>query len=393
MKLLLKNALIQAEDANIPNGYLLIEDGIISQFGPMTELPDIKDANILSLQETDYVVPGFIDLHIHGVGGADTMDATPEAIKTMTSFLPKEGTTSFLATTMTQSADSIEKALRNVNEYVSKGNPAGEAEILGIHLEGPFINVKMPGAQPKQYIIDPDIELFKKWNKLAGDSIKLVTLAPETEGGLEFVSYLSENNIVASLGHTNATFEEAKEAVSAGATHVTHLFNQMTGLHHRKPGVAGAALLLDQLKMELIVDGIHVNPDMVKLAIHAKGYDGTILITDSMRAKCLKNGTYDLGGQNVQVKDGEARLNDGALAGSILRMADSLKNVSHYTGANLREIVQMASTNPAKQLNVFERKGSIAVGKDADLVILSEDLTVQTTFCRGQLSYQRGEQA
>jgi N-acetylglucosamine-6-phosphate deacetylase len=370
--------------------YIYIENGKIQDIGPLSDLPShYKDVKTFKISEKEMLAPGFIDVHIHGVAGADTMDATTEALQTMAKSLPAEGTTSFLATTITQKHENIEKALVNAADFRGQYNGTGQAEVLGVHLEGPFINTKRKGAQPEEYILDPDIDLFKRWQELARGNIKLVTVAPELENGTEFIRYLHETGVIASIGHTDAVYEEVKTAVEAGAKQVTHLFNGMRGIHHREPGVAGSALIFKELMVELIADGIHVNPDVIKFVLAAKGADGMILITDAMRAKCLKNGIYDLGGQDVHVADGKALLADGTLAGSILKMNDSFKNTIQFADVSLLDAVKMASVNPAKQLNVYDRKGSIAVGKDADLTILSENYDVQLTICRGEIAYER----
>ncbi|WP_079506795.1 N-acetylglucosamine-6-phosphate deacetylase [Mesobacillus jeotgali] len=387
-ELLLVNAKVLTEERLIEKGFIYIKDGKIAETGPVSSLPH-HHAEVVELPEENTIIPGFIDVHIHGAGGADAMDATVDALTTIASTLPAEGTTSFLATTITQEQSAIFKALKNGAKYKSTHNNPGKAEMLGIHLEGPFINKARKGAQPEEYIINPDIELFSQMQEASGNNIRLVTLAPEKENGNDFIAYLANNDVIASIGHSDATYAQMAEAVNAGATHVTHLFNGMRGIHHRDPGVAGAALLYDELKIELIADGIHVVPEMIDLAIRAKGTDGVILITDSMRAKCLKNGTYDLGGQEVSVADGRASLTDGTLAGSILKMKDSLKNMVEYTGVNLEEAVKMASENPARQLKVFDRKGSIAPGKDADLVVLDHNHEISMTFCRGIAGYTR----
>jgi len=392
--LLLLNARVLTEEGLIDKGFIYIKDGKIAETGQASALPaEYRHAEVIELPVNSTVVPGFIDVHIHGAGGADTMDATTEALNTMASILPQEGTTSFLATTITQDKDEILKALRNAADYISNHNHSGKAEILGVHLEGPFINESRKGAQPADHIIAPDVELFAKMQEAAGNHIRLVTLAPEKENGYEFITYLAENGVIASVGHSDATYGQMAEAVKAGATHVTHLFNGMRGMHHRDPGVAGAALLFDELKIEIIADGIHVVPEMIDLSLRAKGTDGVILITDSMRAKCLKNGMYDLGGQEVSVANGKALLADGTLAGSILKMKDSLKNMMVFSRISIEEAVKLASENPAKQLKIFDRKGSIAEGKDADLVVLDEHFDVSMAFCRGVNSFKRDSQS
>nr|WP_273853895.1 N-acetylglucosamine-6-phosphate deacetylase [Pseudalkalibacillus spartinae] len=376
-----------SERETIENGYLKVKNGIITEIGSAKQRKEIDGEKVYTFPEKVSLLPGMIDVHIHGVNGADTMDATTEALDTMTKALPHEGTTSFLATTITQEAKAIERALQNAGEYIEKKQKAGHAEVLGIHLEGPFLNSERAGAQPLHAMQRPNHLVFESWNKLANEKIKLVTLAPEKDGGMELVHYLAKRGIIASIGHSDATYEQVMEAVSNGATHITHLYNGMRGLHHREPGVAGAALLLDQLKTEVIADGFHVRPEMIQLAYQQKTASGMILITDAMRAKCLKNGRYDLGGQEVQVKDGKALLKNGTLAGSVLKMKDALRNIQFYTKCSLESAVKMASENPAKQLGVFDRKGSLAVGKDADLFLRSEEGEVVMTFCKGHMAY------
>ncbi|MDQ0219881.1 N-acetylglucosamine-6-phosphate deacetylase [Peribacillus cavernae] len=388
-KILLKNISIYTENMIIDNGFIKVEDGKIKEVGSINQLSNQEQYENFALPAHFKVIPGFIDVHIHGVNGADTMDASKEALETMSTALPEEGTTSFLATTITQESEAIEQALLNASRYIEDRQSPGKAEILGVHLEGPFVNPKKAGAQPVEYIVEPNLETFIKWQQLSKNTIKLVTLAPEQPGGLQLIQYLKKNGVIASIGHSDATYEKVSEAIAAGATHVTHLFNQMTGLHHREPGVAGAALLRAELKAEIIADGVHVRPEMVNLVYKQKGQHGLILITDAMRAKCLNNGTYDLGGQDVTVKDGKAVLRDGTLAGSILKMGQAVKNIVAYTDCTLESAIKMGSVNPAKQLNVFDRKGSIAAGKDADLVIFDENHDVVMTFCKGMLAFSK----
>lgn len=391
---MIKNVTVYAEDGIYKNGYICVKDGKITGIGSVDQIPQNNNSIQTITLSPDYtVVPGMIDVHIHGAAGADMMDATPEALDTITTALPREGTTSFLATTITQEKTAIDDALENNRYYMNGKNTAGRAEILGVHLEGPFINPDKAGAQPPGHIIHPDIVRFQKWQEKSGNAIKLVTLAPEREGGLELVRHLKETGVVASIGHSDATYTQVAEAIEDGITHVTHLFNGMRGLHHREPGVAGAALLRDELFTELIADGIHSRPELAGLVYRQKGAERIILITDAMRAKCMRNGTYDLGGQQVTVKEGKAVLKNGSLAGSILRMNDALKNFMKSTDCTLKEVVKMGSENPAKQLGVYHRKGSIADGKDADFVILDSNSETKMTFCRGIKAYeQRSEQ-
>lgn len=387
--IVLKGMQIYAEDQYIECGYIKIKEHSIVEIGSLDQFHPNETDELIKVPPSYKAIPGLIDLHVHGASGADMMDASLRSLNTMTRKLPEEGTTSFLATTITQKEEYIQGALVNAGNYICHNQAPGQAEILGIHLEGPFVNKSRAGAQPIDNIINPDLALFKKWNKQARGKIKLVTLAPEQPGGLELVRYLKENNIVASIGHSDATFEEVKQAIRAGVTHVTHLYNQMRGLHHRDPGVVGAAFLNDDLVVELIVDGIHVSKEMVELAYKQKGKERIVLITDAMRAKGMASGIYDLGGQDIIVKDGKAVLYDGTLAGSTLKFEEALRNMVAFSGCSLQDSIRMSSFNQAKQLGVLHRKGSLATRKDADIVILDEDLHVSKTFCRGKLAFDR----
>ncbi|RXJ02176.1 N-acetylglucosamine-6-phosphate deacetylase [Anaerobacillus alkaliphilus] len=382
--LVLRQASIYEENRTIDNGVLVIEGEKISYVGSEELAGSYEE---LILPPSYKIIPGMIDIHIHGANGADMMDATKASIDTIAAYLPQEGTTSFLATTITQADGAIEAALENVATYEN----SRYAEVLGVHLEGPFINADMAGAQPREHISEIDVEKFKRWQELSGNNIKLVTFAPELAGGEGFARYLADTGVVASVGHSNALFAEVKQAADLGLSHATHLFNQMRGLHHREPGVVGAAFLLKEVTAELIVDGLHVSPDVVKLSYEMIGSERLILITDAIRAKGCIDGVYDLGGQSVTVENGKAVLADGTLAGSVLTMNAAVKQMLIYTGCSLRDIVKMTAENPAKKLGVFDRKGSIALGKDADLVVLNEADDVIMTFCRGQLVFQKEE--
>ncbi|RYM05670.1 N-acetylglucosamine-6-phosphate deacetylase [Sporolactobacillus sp. THM7-7] len=369
----------------VQNDCLKYENGRIVSIGPAG---NEKNERVYHFPSNYKCIPGMIDMHIHGADGADTMDATPKALSTIAKALAREGTTSFLATTITQSKEAIEKALVNAADVIGHQEP-GEAEILGIHLEGPFINPEKRGAQPDEYIIDADAKCFDRWQALSGKAIKEVTLAPEIKGGLELIRHLAEQGVVASIGHSNGVEEDVSRAITAGASQVTHLYNGMRGMHHREPGILGGALLHDELYTEMIVDGRHVCQEMVHLAYKLKGSDRVILITDAMRAKCLKNGTYDLGGQKVHVRDGLAVLSSGTLAGSVLKMDEAIKNMLTFTDATIEDIVQMGAVNPALQCGVFHRKGSLEEGKDADFIILDDKNRLVMTVCRGVTAFIR----
>lgn len=385
---IINNLMVHSEKETYKNGYIKVVDGKIAEVGPASQYKQDDDAKVITLSPDYQVIPGAIDIHIHGASNSDAMDATHDALSIMAKTLPKEGTTSFLATTMTQSTQAIESALLNAGKYI-ENQTQENAEIVGIHLEGPFISPARKGAQPEDYIVDPDVTLFKRWQKMAENQIKLVTLAPEQPNGLDLAAHLRGTGVVASIGHSDATYDQIDEAIQAGTTHVTHLYNGMRGLHHREPGVLGAAYLRDELYVELIADGIHCRPEMIKLAYNQITSERMILITDSLRAKWLEKGTYDLGGQPVNVDETKATLSDGTLAGSILKMNDAIKNTMEYTDCSMTDIIKMTAENPAKQLRIFDRKGSIQVGKDADLVILNDRLDVEMTFCRGNLAFKK----
>ncbi|PAC34350.1 N-acetylglucosamine-6-phosphate deacetylase [Caldifermentibacillus hisashii] len=369
--------------------YVLIEGEKIKEVGPVSNMPTSFSGEVLSYPKTMTIVPGFIDEHIHGAGGADAMDATPDALNKIAQHLVKEGTTAFLATTMTQSKQAIEVALKNAGEFIhSTENRTGQAEIIGIHLEGPFIHPKRKGAQPEEFILLPSSSQFDEWQELAQNTIRIVTLAPDQENGIALVKHLAEHGVIASIGHSDANFQDVVAAVEAGASHVTHLFNGMRGLHHREPGTAGGALLLKELTVELIADGIHVHPKMIDLVFRLKDLDHAVLITDSMRAKWLPDGESELGGQKVFVSDGKATLEDGTLAGSILKLNQGVKHVMKFANLTLPEVVKLVTMNPAKELGLHHRKGSIEAGKDADLVVLNEKYDPILTICRGGIAFK-----
>lgn len=386
-KIILQHGTTYTENQVIENGYIKIDNGKIVEIGTISKLDDLSDYQVIKIPDGFTIIPGMIDIHIHGANGADTMDATKESLDVMATTLPMEGTTSFLATTITADSGAIEKALSNAGEYINFSQIEGHAEVLGIHLEGPFIHKDKAGAQPIQHILNPNLETFIRWQDLSGGHIKLVSLAPELPGGNEFIQYLNKQGIAASMAHSGATYDQALEAIEKGVSHVTHLFNQMTGLHHRDPGIVGAAFLNNGTMVEIIVDGIHVRQEMVKLAYSQITDERMILITDSMRAKWLENGAYDLGGQKVTVNDGKALLDENTLAGSVLKMNDAFKNIQEFTNCDIKSAIKMASENPAKQLNMFDRKGSIAIGKDADIVVLDDQMDVFITLCKGKIAY------
>ncbi len=334
------------------------------------------------------VVPGFIDEHIHGAKGADAMDGEKEALSTIAEAVATEGTVGFLATTMTQSPENIMKAMTAVKEYRELNSDKG-AKVLGIHLEGPFISTKHVGAQPIEYVAKPEPKTFDKYYKASGNCIKIVSLAPEVKGAEKLIVHLKELGVVASAGHTDAGYQDMVNAVEKGVTNVTHTYNAQKGLHHREIGTVGSAMLMDELNCEAICDTIHLSVPAIKLLIKNKPHDKFTLITDSMRAKHLKDGVSELGGQTVYVKNGEARLKDGTLAGSILKMNDAIKNVVLKCGVKFTDAIDFATINPAKNLGIDKIMGSIKKGKLASFTVLDEDFSVLLTVREGKVIYKK----
>lgn len=375
MSTVLKHAVIYTGEEKIIDGYLRF-DQHIQDIGPMSEYRvKPEDQEVLDL-EGKMIVPGFIDVHCHGGYGFDTMDADPAKINEMVNQMVTEGVTTYFPTTMTQSYENIEKALVAVKE-AAKTNPV----IQGIHLEGPFVSPVFKGAQPEEYIKAPEVDVFAKWNELSGNLIKVVTYAPEHETSREFEDYCVAHGIVASVGHSNATRAEMK---NSKASHVTHLYNAQREFKHREPGVTGHVLLEDNIYCELISDGFHVCPDMINLAYKLKGPKKIELITDAMRAKGMPEGESELGGQKVIVKDKQARLENGTLAGSVLLFKDAFVNIMKFTGCGVQEAVLMSSVNQAREFNLTT-KGMLKVGMDADLNVFDQDFDLKATYSLGRL--------
>lgn len=367
-------------------GMGIIETTVKVENGKIVEIGS-KDGEFLELEENQILVPGFVDKHIHGANNSDSMYPTYEDILNISKTVAKEGVTSYLPTTMTQSIENINKALKNIGEYIAKNVEEG-AEVLGIHLEGPFINKQYKGAQPEEYIIDCSVELFKEFEKISGNNIKQVTLAYE-QNGAELTKYLASRKIVASLGHTNATAKQVLEAADNGATSLTHTFNAMKPLHHREAGTIGGALLADNMYLEVITDLIHVSSEAIQILYRIKGNEKLVVVTDAMEAKHLPDGKYQLGGQDVFVQNGEARLASGALAGSVLKMNDAIRNIKNVLGVSFEKAIDFATINPARNIYVDDRKGSIKVGKDADFAVIDSDFNVYKTIRGGKVVYSK----
>lgn len=329
------------------------------------------------------VMPGLIDMHIHGCGGADTGDATPEALETMSQTLVKNGVTSFCPASMTLSFEEVTKIFANIDAMKDK---VGGAYIHGANMEGPYIAMSKKGAQNPLYVRNPDKEEFKKLYEGCNGAIRVVDIAPECDGGDEFIKEIQPICPV-SIAHTDAGYDEAVHAIELGVRHITHLFNAQSGLHHRKPGVVGAAFDVGRangVRAELICDGFHIHPATLRIAFREMGEDGTVIISDSMKAAGCPDGDYDLGGQPVYVRDGKALLADGTIAASTSNVYKELKNVISF-GIPEKQAVKSATINPAKAIRVDDKTGSIEEGKLADILVVDKDYNIKLVIVKGEI--------
>lgn len=379
MKIKLRNALVLTETGR-ERVDIFIEDGRIAGLGHKNSPVD-KEFDLSGLT----ILPGFIDVHLHGAGGKDTMEGTYEALNTIAVTHAKHGTTAMVPASVAATMDELLRVATAIKEVVAKGTSG--AKILGWHAEGPYMNLECLGAHRKECVRSASIKEIEELWEASGKNIRLLTLAPEIEGALELIEYLRTLGVVPTMGHTSATVLEFDKAVEKGALHTTHLFNAMRKFHHREPGIIGAALSDDRVSSEVIADGIHVHPVALKLFAKCKGPDKAVLVTDSIEAVDLPEGEYSLGNLKVFVKDGSARLEDGTLAGSTLTMEKAIINMIEFAGISLEEASQMASLNPARLLGIDYKKGSIKVGKDADLVVLDADFNVKLTVVEGNIVY------
>lgn len=335
-----------------------------------------------------WLLPGFIDVHVHGGFGGDFMDASRESYETITRFHASQGTTGMLATTVTASPEAIQAVLQASSDYMAASMPY--TALFGVHLEGPFLSGKWIGAQNPAFLSAPRIDWLEQWSAEYPGLIKIVTLAPENEGALEAISWLAGHGIVAACGHTDATFAIMEQAADAGLTHAVHTFNAMRPLHHREPGTVGAVLTDRRIYAELIADGHHVHPGAIRLLAASKPADKLILITDAMSAAGMPDGVYDLGGLPVYVNDGVARLQEGNLAGSSLTMISAFRYMLDNTDLSVIEVSRYASGNPARQLGMFSSTGSITVGKRGDLVLTDASFSeVRSTWVEGRLVFEQ----
>ncbi|HAM64113.1 MAG TPA: N-acetylglucosamine-6-phosphate deacetylase [Erysipelotrichaceae bacterium] len=338
------------------------------------------------------IIPGMIDVHTHGAFGFDTNDATEEGLRLFAKGITEEGITSFLPTTVTQGEDVLTKALKNVAKVVEEGYTG--AEILGVHFEGPYLNMKFKGAQPPEFIVNPDVEQFKRYQKAAKGLIKYMTMSTETDPGFELTHYASQHGVTISIGHSGATYDEALMGIANGATSMTHVFNGMSAFNHREPGLVGAALRVREVYGEIIPDGNHVVWPAINNFMTAKGKDHVLMITDSLCMKGHGPGEYFLGGHQIEIKtNGSAYLyGTNTLAGSTLRFNRGLQNLIEKAYVPLDAAINACTINPARALRVDDQKGKIVAGYDADLVVLADNYDVLETFVRGQAQLKKAFQ-
>lgn len=401
--LVFKNAKIITPMRVIDNGVLIVEHGKISSIGPEAGVKIPQGIKVIDAADK-YLAPGFIDIHLHGGGGADVMDGTEEAIEKISKVHAKGGVTSIVPTTSTAPLDKILKALRNIG--IAKRKVLKGAQVLGAHIEGPYFSTEQRGAQNPEFIKNPKPEEYLRFLDEC-DCILRVSAAPELEGGLELGRELRKREIVASIAHTNATYQEVLAAIEAGYTHVTHMYSGMSGLKrinaYRISGVIESTLLLDELTTEVIPDGHHLPPSLMKLTIKAKGLDKVSVITDTICAAGLSPGKYSSGGLDVIVETNVAEefeipeeegnfvaklLTRDAFAGSVTTMDRCVRNMVKFVDLSMQDAIKMATVNPAKVIGVDDRKGSLTRGKDADIVVLDEGLSVIMTLVEGRVVYE-----
>ncbi|MFB9275320.1 N-acetylglucosamine-6-phosphate deacetylase [Cohnella cellulosilytica] len=382
-ELLIVGARVVAPQGTIADGYVHVKADKIAEVGSVREL----GGRLTEVERVDaggaWLVPGFVDVHVHGGANHDFMDADEEGIRAITKFHASNGTTSMLATTLTAPREELTAVIALAADYMAK--PMPYAKLVGVHLEGPFVSVKWKGAQNPAYILPPQPEWLDDWVARFPGVVKLQTLAPEIEGSLDYIEKLAANGIVPSCGHTDATYDQVVAAADRGLRHAVHTFNAMTPLHHRNPGTVGAVLTDDRIVAEVIADGHHVHPAGVKLITRAKGVDNVILVTDAMAAAGMPDGDYELGGLPVHMKCGVARLKENdSLAGSTLTMISAVRFLVRKIGVSLEEASRMASANPARQLGLDASIGTLEAGKQADFLLLDDELKLVSTWIDGK---------
>ena len=375
--MIIKDANIFTQDNRFVKGSVVVENG---RFVSIAEQPEHAGEVMEVIEAKDlYMIPGLVDIHFHGCMGADMCDGTKEALNVITQYEASVGVTSVCPATMTIPKDELSAVMKNAGAYAYHGG----AHLVGINMEGPFISPSKKGAQAAENIMHCDYEYFNQLQDAAGGLIKLVDIAPEEAGAMEFIDKV-KGTVVVSLAHTASDYDTAMEAIAHGASHATHLYNAMPPLNHRNPGVIGAVRDSDNCHVELICDGVHIHPSVIRATFAMFGAQRMILISDSMRATGLDDGEYTLGGQPVTVKGNLATLHDGTIAGSATNLMDCMRFAVKHAGLPLETAVMCATANPAKEIGIFDEVGSIAVGKKADFVLLDQDLNLAGVYIDGK---------
>ncbi|MEI7989530.1 MAG: N-acetylglucosamine-6-phosphate deacetylase [Chloroflexota bacterium] len=385
LRMLIKNAHLFGVAKDWNPGWLVVEGAKINLMGGGTP-PDFPSGTFERILDArgSILLPGFIDIHVHGAMGQEAMDATPDALRKMAQFYAQHGVTGFLPSTWTAIGEATHKVIDVVKRMM--GRVEKGASILGVHLEGPYLNPSRCGAQDVNLIRPAEEKELARF--FDSDIVKLFALAPEFPENMSIIQECVRRGIVASVGHSAATYDQVGAAVKLGLRHATHTFNAMTAFGHRELGTVGAVMAYDEITCELICDNIHVHPGAQKILVDVKTPNGVVLVTDAIRGAGLPDGEHPIDNRVITVKDGVARLPDGTIAGSILTMERALKNVMAATGRPLHEIWQMSSLNSARQIGISAHKGSLEVDKDADLVLLDTDFNVKLTVVEGEIVFE-----
>lgn len=371
----------------IENGTILTEGKRISEIGKSVDINIPGNTEIIDVSGR-LICPGFVDLLVHGGGGFGFADENDSSVEKVARYFLEHGSTSVLASLFAKPEELLLKDLRRLADYI-ESHP--ESNIRGIHMEGPYLNKQLKGAMNESYLWEPTVESWNKIWEASKGYIKIMTIAPELPGAPAVMRSAARQGVVLSIGHSMATYDEIEVAIDNGAAHVTHMFNAMSPFHHRHPGIILSSLLRNELKIELIADTLHVHPAVMELLIKMKGASGIILVSDSIRAGGMHEGEYEFADQKVFMKENKAFLEDGTLAGSTLTLNIAVKNMVETANAKITEAVRMASLNGAKVVNFEHKKGILAVGKDADIVVLNDDYEVETTILGGRIAFQKVE--
>jgi N-acetylglucosamine-6-phosphate deacetylase len=381
MKTYLESSQMCTSSGVVKHPRVVIENGLFAQVGSRDDFEFPAGSKVLNFERATFA-PGYIDIHIHGGGGHDVMEATPEALLKVERSMAKHGVTSYLATTVTAPIPATLESLKRLGKWIgSKQSPEGRSVPLGVHLEGPFISHAKRGVHPPSHIQPPSIDLFQQMFDAAGGTVKLMTVAPEGVGAREMIAHAASKGVQISVGHSDATLAQTDDAIKAGARHATHVFNAMRALDHREPGILGAVLTDDRVSAEIIVDGVHVHPDIVKLLVQAKTAERVVLVTDAISATGMGDGTFQLGGFQVEVKGNRCEF-EGRLAGSVLTLDAAVRNMAQFAEIPIEVALRMASLNPARLLGLSDR-GDIKPGMVADLNVLDPNGEILKTFHAG----------